>query len=61
MSKKASQERWLQKPENQDYFRGPQHVARVQAWRARHPDYGERRDKGGPLQETIMAQAFDLL
>jgi hypothetical protein len=25
-SKAASQQRWLQKPENQDYFRGPQNV-----------------------------------
>jgi hypothetical protein len=27
----ASQRRWLNKPENRDYFRGPIHVARVQA------------------------------
>ncbi len=34
-SKKASQQRWLAKlAENQDYFRGPQHVRRfVQVWR----------------------------
>ena len=39
-SKAASQARWLAKPENQDYFRGPVNVARVQLWRSRHPGYG---------------------
>ena len=38
-SKAASQARWRAKPENQSYFRGPVNVARVQAWRARHPGY----------------------
>jgi hypothetical protein len=39
-SKAASQRRWLDKPENRDYFRGPEHVARVRAWREAHPGYG---------------------
>ena len=30
-SKAASQARWLAQPENRNYFRGPVHVARVQA------------------------------
>ena len=56
-SKLASQKRWLQKPENQDYFCGPQHVNRVQAWREAHPDYGrEAAIKGRPLQETRTPQ-----
>ena len=41
-SKAASQARWRAKPENQSYFRGPVNVARVQAWRARHPGYWRR-------------------
>ena len=41
-SKAASQARWLTKPENQGYFRGPVNVARVQAWRSRHPGYWRR-------------------
>lgn len=41
-SKAASQRAWLAKPENQAYFRGPEHVVRVQAWRASHPGYGRR-------------------
>ena len=38
-SKAASQASWLAKPPNHDYFSGPVHVARVQAWRAAHPGY----------------------
>ena len=45
-SKAASQARWLAKPENQSYLRGPMHVARVQAWRSCHPAIGA---KGGGL------------
>lgn len=44
-SKAASRRAWLAKAENQDYFRGPENVARVQAWRAEHPGYW-RRPKG---------------
>jgi hypothetical protein len=57
-SKADSQQRWLQKPENRDYFRGPEHVARVQRWRAAHPGYW-RRPKGQlvALQDPLMEQA----
>ena len=41
-SKAASQARWRAAPENQGYFRGPVNVARVQAWRSRHPGYWRR-------------------
>ncbi|KAB2870424.1 MAG: hypothetical protein F9K36_15275 [Burkholderiaceae bacterium] len=41
-SKAASQQRWRGKPENRDYFRGPEHVERVRAWRRAHPGYGRR-------------------
>lgn len=41
-SKVASQRHWHKKPENADYFRGPEQVARVQDWRARHPGYWRR-------------------
>jgi hypothetical protein len=59
-SKQASQRRWLRKPENQAYFRGEQHVNRVQAWREKHPDYGQKPlITGQPLQEMIMAQPID--
>lgn len=61
-SKKASQQRWLGKPENQDYFRGDEHVNRVRAWRAKRPKYGrEPALCGEPLQEMIMVQSVDLI
>jgi hypothetical protein len=41
-SKAESRRAWLAKPENQDYFRGPENVARVQSWRAAHPGYWRR-------------------
>ena len=59
-SKKASQQRWLDKPENQGYFSGPQHVARVRIWRASHPESRKRRLRQRPVQqETRSAQAPD--
>jgi len=56
-SKAQSQRRWLSKKENQDYFRGPDQVARVQAWRQRHPGYWCK--KSSPLQDHSLAQAID--
>jgi hypothetical protein len=59
-SKAASQARWLAKPENQDYFRGPVNTARVQAWRARHPGYWRKgRRSGAALQEVSTVQPVD--
>jgi hypothetical protein len=56
----VSQQRWLRKPENHDYFRGVQHVNRVRAWRAKRPEYGrEPALSAGPLQEMIMGQSID--
>jgi len=55
-SKAASQARWLAKPENEGYFRGPVNV-RVQAWRSRHPQYWRRgRVVGTALQDLSMEQ-----
>jgi len=59
-SKTASQARWRAKPENQSYFRGAVNVARVQAWRARHPGYWRKGGDAGPaLQDVSMAQPID--
>lgn len=57
-SQKASQDRWIGKPENKDYFKGPSHVLRVQEWRRLHPGYWKRRNrrKAGPLQDTVPLQ-----
>jgi hypothetical protein len=52
-SKAASQARWLARPENHDYFRGPVHLARCQAWRARHPGYWRTASKDIPSRQVI--------
>ena len=59
-SKAASQARWRAAPENQGYFRGPVNVARVQAWRSRHPGYWRRaRRVGTALQDLSMGVSRD--
>ncbi len=57
-SKAASQEKWLRKPENKNYFRGPAHVQRVQEWREVNPGYS-KRDRSKPknmLQDPCEPQ-----
>ena len=44
-SKAAAQNRWLAKKENRNYFRSPENVMRVQAWRAQHPGYWRKGTK----------------
>jgi hypothetical protein len=59
-SKQSSQRRWLSKTDNREYFRGEQHVDRVQAWRAKNPGYWRKPALiGAPLQEMIMTQPDD--
>ena len=59
-SKKASQKKWLQKPQNKNYFRGPENVQRVQLWRDKNPGYSKKPPSAPgtpkPLQETLIAQ-----
>ena len=61
VGKAARQRRWLGKPENRDYFRGPVHVERVRTWRAGHPGYwrAHRRDPGVALQDALVAQVVE--
>ena len=59
-SKQSSQRRWLRKPNNIEYFRGEQHVDRVQAWRVKNPGYWRKPALiGEPLQEMILTQPDD--
>ena len=64
-SKTASQARWLAKPENQSYFRGAVNVARVRAWRSRHPGYWRigliAHIVGTPLRDDIVRTTDRLL
>jgi hypothetical protein len=57
--KAASQKRWLQQPENRDYFRGPVNVRRVQEWRKAHPGYS--RKKREPLQGPLSGKPVESL
>lgn len=64
-SKAASRCAWLAKPDNQDYFRGPENVVRVQAWRASHPEYwrrpaGQRAHRPIALQDLCQTQAVEI-
>src|SRR5439155_1442754 len=59
VSKRSGQQRWLDQPENRDYFCGSENVKRVQQWRAEHPGYWKRRSSKPrrTLQETCSEQA----
>lgn len=61
-SKLASQASWLAQTPNTQYFCGPVHVVRVQAWRACHPGYGRGRQRAPcALQDSLFAQVHDLV
>jgi hypothetical protein len=57
-SKADSQRRWLNKPENRDYFRGPENVKRVQQWRRDNPGYARGKPRRTPkaLQDPLKRQ-----
>jgi hypothetical protein len=63
-SKLHSQQHWLNKPENQDYFRGPDNVRRVQLWRQQNPGYSQRCRKRhhvpAALQDPLINQPVDI-
>lgn len=58
-SKARSQKRWLSKPQNQDYFCGPDQVERVRQWRARNPGYSRRSLNDSALQDECQPQPTD--
>lgn len=61
-SKAASQAAWLARLPNNDYFSGPVHVARVQAWRAAHPGYSRGRARPSrALQDLLTPQVPDAI
>ena len=59
--KVASQRAWLDKPENEDHFRGSENVEHVQRWRKAHPGYWKRpkRSRGVALQDASNPQPVD--
>jgi hypothetical protein len=63
-SKADAQRRWLQKPENHDHFKGPDHVERVRQWRLNHPGYWRRKapeaaETRDALQDDLTPQPFE--
>ncbi len=60
-SKAASQKRWLQKPDNRNYFRGPDNVQRVQQWRKDNPGYWRQKPKtnSDALQDPLNQQHIE--
>ncbi|MBK7954797.1 MAG: hypothetical protein IPK02_21670 [Candidatus Accumulibacter sp.] len=59
-SQAASRRTWLAKSENQDYFRGPENVARVQAWRAAHPGYWRRPRREIEVEAQVVLALQDV-
>ena len=56
-SKAASQRKWHRKPENRNYFCGPDQVDRVQRYWRTHPRPARKKRSRPPaLQERIIAQ-----
>src|SRR5580704_6040810 len=47
-SKAAAQAKWLNKPQNRSYFRGPENIERVQRWRECHPGYWRKKRSARP-------------
>ena len=60
-SKAHSQQLWLAKLENQNYWRDPLHTERVRRWRAQHPGYTRRQpsEASKPLQDVLPLQVAD--
>ena len=57
-SKAESQRRWLQCPENQNYFRESENRRRVKDWRIANPGYWRKKKSSTqvPLQEVFQGQ-----
>jgi len=58
-SKLASQRRWLAKPANRDYFRGPDNAERVREWRKTHPAYWKKPKPVSGDTQTALPQALN--
>ncbi len=65
-SKKHSQQKWLNKAKNRDYFSSPENVIRVQQWREQNLGYWRQKKPAksvslfeDALQDTLLAKTFD--
>jgi len=57
-SKADAQRRWLEKPENEGHFCGPENSQRVKAWRKAHRGYWRKGkpEAKGALQDLCLTQ-----
>ncbi len=53
--KAESDRRWRTKPENREYWSGPENAARARAWQKAHPGYWKRRKKKARLLQVVCA------
>ena len=53
--KAASDRRWRGKPENREYWSGPENAARVRAWQKAHPGYWKERKKRARVLQVVCA------
>lgn len=53
-SKHASQQKWLSKRRNWDYFRGSANTERVRLWREGHPNYWRRHRRKAPVAPPLQ-------
>lgn len=58
-SKIAGHKKWLNKPENKDYFKGREHVERVRQWRKKNPGYWKRSTPQIVLQDHLIVQGTE--
>lgn len=61
VSKAFSQLKWLQKPENKNYFKSPENTQRVQEWRKNNPGYWKRSvsKRQTALQDRLNSQVTE--
>jgi len=58
-SKSASQKKWLSKPENRNYFKGPENAERVREWRKKNPGYWKRSKSQTALQDSLNSKHIE--
>lgn len=53
--KAASDRRWRARPENREYWSGPENAARMRAWQKAHPGYWKKRKKRVRVLQVVCA------
>ncbi len=58
-SKRASQQRWLRRPDSRNYFHDEENVKRVRAWREAHPGYWKRSSRRSKGPQVVAPQSVN--